>query len=215
MMAFIMLLICTTHHLSTQVVYGFYLCTTKGTTNSSMSAEDDIGVNRSWVQEGLTTAEHKRHVWHMFNCAWATGLKLNHMKFKIGLTEVPYAGHMISKERLKLSPDRVKSILDMPSPTCKEDVKQFNAMVGYLQKFLLNMLAEIKALRELTANKVAWHCDERHDAAFTRFKKLIASASVLKLCDMMKPVVIQVEQIRARSCHESRATPNGIWLKSA
>ena len=50
------------------------------------------------------------------------GLKLNKEKCKIRQREVPYVGHLLLAEGLKIDPQKVKAIHEMPEPKTKEDV---------------------------------------------------------------------------------------------
>ena len=148
---------------------------------------DDILVHASSAQE------HDRRVRQMLQRARESKLTLNPKKAKVGLTEIEYVGHVISKDGLKPSRERVKAVVDMPTPQCKEDVQRFTAMLGYLQKFIPNLSKETKPLREILAKNVAWHWDERHDAAFEKLKNLVTSTPVLKLYDVTKPIRLQVD----------------------
>ena len=49
---------------------------------------------------------------------------LNREKCKIRQTQVPYVGHLLEAEGLKVDPHKVKAIKEMPEPKGKEDVKR-------------------------------------------------------------------------------------------
>ena len=44
------------------------------------------------------------------------GLKLNKEKCKTRQTQVPYVGHLLTSEGLKIDPQKVKSVQEMPAP---------------------------------------------------------------------------------------------------
>ena len=48
------------------------------------------------------------------------GLKLNKEKCKIRQKEVPYVGHLLTTEGLKIDPQKVKAIDEMPEPRQKK-----------------------------------------------------------------------------------------------
>lgn len=52
-------------------------------------------------------------------------LKLNVDKVRVPKQQVPYMGNVISADGLKLDPEKVRAIMDMPPPTTKEDVRRF------------------------------------------------------------------------------------------
>ena len=50
----------------------------------------------------------------------AHGIALNKNKLKLRITEVPFMGHIFSKEGLKIDPNKANAVLEMP---CPEDVE--------------------------------------------------------------------------------------------
>lgn len=44
------------------------------------------------------------------------GLKLNKEKCKTRQTHVPYVGHLLTSEGLKIDPQKVKAVQEMPAP---------------------------------------------------------------------------------------------------
>lgn len=50
--------------------------------------------------------------------------------------EVPYVGHLLTAEGLKIDPQKVKAIDEMPEPTTKEDVKRLLGFVQFLSRYL-------------------------------------------------------------------------------
>ena len=63
-------------------------------------------------------------------------LKLNKEKCKILQREVPYVGHLLTTEGLKIDPQKVKAIQEMPEPKKKEDVKRLLGFVQFLSRYL-------------------------------------------------------------------------------
>ena len=55
---------------------------------------------------------------------------------KLRQKEVPFIGHVASKEGLKPDPTKVSAILEMPAPTDRAGVVRFKGFVQYLAKFL-------------------------------------------------------------------------------
>ena len=83
----------------------------------------------------------------------AIGLKLNKDKCKIGLTEIPYIGHLLSEQGVKPDPSKVDAILNMPCPTDKQDLQRFMGMIAYLSKFIPNMGEESAPLATSAVGK--------------------------------------------------------------
>lgn len=66
-------------------------------------------------------------------------LKLNKDKCKIGLSEISYMGHVLSKDGLKPDKEKVRAILEMLEPQDKSAVLRFLGMLQYLAKFIPNL----------------------------------------------------------------------------
>ena len=55
---------------------------------------------------------------------------------KCGQTELPYLGHIISKDGLKPDPKKVQSVVDWPQPTCLREVLQFLGFTNFFIKYI-------------------------------------------------------------------------------
>ena len=55
--------------------------------------------------------------------------------------EVPYEGHLHSPESLKIHPQKVKAIHEMPEPKTKEDVKRLLGFIQFLSSYLPGLWA--------------------------------------------------------------------------
>ena len=96
-----------------------------------------------------TEKEHDDRLVTVLDRIKKIGLKLNRAKCKIRKRELKYLGFIFSKEGLKLDKEQLKGITDMPTPTCKEDIRRFLGMMNFVSRFIPQM-SEISApLREL------------------------------------------------------------------
>ena len=72
---------------------------------------DDIICCSSTWEGHLTLLEET------FEALQAAGLTLKPSKVQFGAKEVKYLGHILSADGIRLGDDRIKSILDLPTPT--------------------------------------------------------------------------------------------------
>lgn len=94
-------------------------------------------------------------------------MKLNRNKCKIGLSEISYIGHVLSKDGLKPDMDKVRAIQEMPQPKDKTELQRFMGMVQHLAKFIPN-LSEVSApLRKLLEGETTWHWEREQQNSFT------------------------------------------------
>ena len=120
-------------------------------------------------------------------------LKLNRKKCKIGLSEISYIGHVLSKDGLKPDMDKVRAIQEIPQPKDKTELQRFMGMVQYLGKFIPN-LSEVSApLRKLLEGETIWHWESEQQKSFTRLQELVSNTPVLQYYDVEKPVTLSVD----------------------
>jgi hypothetical protein len=49
-----------------------------------------------------------------------------------------YLGFVVSKEGLKMDPEKLRAILECPTPRCTFDVRSFHRFGGFYRKFVRN-----------------------------------------------------------------------------
>ena len=76
-------------------------------------------------------------------------MRLNKDKMQFKQQKVAYMGHVITSDGLQADPNKIKAILNMPSPTDKEAVQRLLGMTNYLQRFAPVLADATKPLREL------------------------------------------------------------------
>ena len=142
---------------------------------------------------GRNVQEHDERVKMFLERAREVGLTLNKDKSKFRQQEVSYCGHILSADGLKPSPDHIDPIMKMETPTKKDEVRRFLALVGYLHKFMPDLSEKSKPLRQLLEKDVEFHWEKQHEDSFQQVKQDVTKAPVLKLFDARKPVTLQVD----------------------
>lgn len=118
---------------------------------------------------------------------------LNKEKPEIGLKEISFHGHVISRDGVKIDDKKVKAINDMQPPTDVSGIKRLCGMVQYMAKFLPDLSTIMEPLRELTRKDKPWHWSKDCEAAFQRIKMMLTKTLVLAYFDPGKEVVVQVD----------------------
>ena len=119
--------------------------------------------------------------------------KLNKSKFELRAPEVQYVGHVISKDGLKVSPEKVCSIQEMPAPTDVTGVKRVLGLVQYLAKFSSNLSDVSDPLRILVKTSLQWHSNREQQQSFDDLKRLESIAPVLRFYNVDEPVTVSVD----------------------
>jgi len=157
------------------------------------SLVDDI------VVYGTDKASHDRNV-HMFmtRCR-EKGIKLNPGKSVISQDQIPFFGHILSADGLKMDPSKVKAINEMPPPSNRSELETVLGMITYLQRFAPNLSDLTKPLRQLLSKDVEFIWDACQDEAFNKIKTVITQepGQVLRFFDPKKQVTLQVDSSKS------------------
>jgi hypothetical protein len=106
--------------------------------------------------------------------------------------QVHYLGHVISEEGVAVDPDKIKAIMDWPTPKDVSDIRSFMGLAGYYRRFIKGFSKigfPITSLQKKGV-KFLWtsECEER----FQELKYLLTNAPVLKIADPNKSLCVQM-----------------------
>ena len=106
-----------------------------------------------------------------------------------GQTELPYLGHIISKDGLKPDPKKVhaQSVVDWPQPTCLREVLQFLGLTKFSIKYIQGYANLAKPLTDLSKKHVLFDWKVSCTPAFNDLKHARTTAPVSVLPDPGKP----------------------------
>jgi hypothetical protein len=157
------------------------------------SIADDLLVYGVGETEEQAIQDHNANLQNLIHRCQEQGIKLNKEKAKLGLTAVPFIGHVITNEGLKADPQKIQAVIEMPIPTDVKATQRLIGFVNYLSKFLPNLSDMCEPLRKLTVKGVIFDWTEAHTKAVNRIKQAVTSYPVLKYFDPKKPVTLQVD----------------------
>ena len=104
--------------------------------NGIHSVADDILICGKGDTYDDAVIDHNRNLTNLMQRCKEKGLKINKSKVKLGLEEVKFMGHTITKDGLKPDEEKVAAVKNMPTPESKSDVRRFIGFVNYLSKFI-------------------------------------------------------------------------------
>ena len=142
---------------------------------------------------GQNDDEHDARLKQVLNRACEINLKFNAKKCRIRQEEVPYVGHVLSKEGLKPDPEKIRAVQQMQPPKNTKELKSFLGFIQYLAKFMPNMASESAPLRELLEKEVDWHWDQEQETSFQKLKQMVSSTPVLGYYDPNQPLTLSVD----------------------
>ena len=154
---------------------------------------DDFVIFGCGPTEQQAAVDHDRKLDIFLKRCAERGVRLNRDKFQLRKSEVPFIGHVATKDGLKVHPDKIRAIVDMPVPTDVQGVQRLLGMVQYLSKFIPNLSDLTKPLRELTFPRTEWSWAKEHAKALSKIKNAVTNAPVLRYYNDKDPVTIQCD----------------------
>ena len=120
-------------------------------------------------------------------------VKLAVEKLQLCLEEVPLIGHYATTSGLKVHPEKVKAVLEMPRPNDVKSLLRFNGTVQFLAKFLPRLSDMAHPLRQLTVKNAQWVWSETQEKAWNDIKSAITQAPVLRYYNLQDEVTLQCD----------------------
>jgi hypothetical protein len=121
------------------------------------------------------------------------GLKLKPRKCKLFARETEYLGHVVSEAGITASPDKVKAILEWPTPGCVTDLRSFLGTASYYRRFVRDFASIASPLHRLTESQAQWAWTAEQESAFRRLKAVLADAPVLRFPVIDAPYILDTD----------------------
>ena len=139
---------------------------------------------------GKDMADHDRNLEIVMKRLKEIDLHLNRKKCEFRVSQIPFVGNIFTAEGLKVDPEKVKAIQEMPTPTSKQEVQRFLGMTNYLGRYIPHHSDKTRNLRSLTRNDVLFNWDANHEKEFVSLKQELCEAPVLAYYDVKQPVTL-------------------------
>ncbi len=134
--------------------------------------------------------EHMQHLKRVFNKCRKYGISLNPKKSHFAMAEGKLLGHIISKDGIKIDPQRVQAILQVDLLRNKKEVQSFLGQVNFLRRFISCFAEIVKNITNMLKkdHEIKWTEDAKK--SFQDIKQAIATAPVLISPDFTKDFLI-------------------------
>ena len=137
-------------------------------------------------------------------------LKANPGKCEFFKDRVTYCGHVIDKDGLHKSQDKVDAILNVPKIENISQLRSFLGLVTYYSKFIPDMSTVLQLLHQLLEKDRKWKWTKECSQAVDKIKEIITSDMVLTHYDPNLPVTSACDASSyGLGCVISHVLPNG------
>jgi len=130
--------------------------------------------------------EHQKHLRQTFSKCHKFGLYLNPKKSFFSMKKSKLLGHIVSKDGVRVDPERVTAIEKIRLSPNKKQVQSFLGNVNFLRRFVPNFAELLKPITDMLRKEVEikWTTEVRN--YFTQLKTILGASPVLVSPDYTK-----------------------------
>ncbi|KAL0543834.1 hypothetical protein IC582_018939 [Cucumis melo] len=131
------------------------------------------------IAKSKTNEYHTITLQKLFDRLRKYQLKLNPSKCTFGVTLGKLLGFIVNKEGIKVDPDKVRVIMEMPSSRTEKEIRGFLGRLNYISKFISHLTPTCEPIFKLLHknNQGKWNKD--CEKAFNKIKQYLQSPPVL------------------------------------
>ncbi|WJZ91335.1 hypothetical protein VitviT2T_010416 [Vitis vinifera] len=117
-------------------------------------------------------------------------LRLNPKKCTFGVTSGKLLGYMVSERGIKVDPDKIRAILDMPTPRTQREVRGFLDRLQYISRFIARLTDICEPIFRLLRKSQPTVWDDQCQRAFERIREYFLSPPVLAPPTPSRPLLL-------------------------
>ena len=114
-------------------------------------------------------------------------------KCEFGATKTEYLGHIVSRNGVEMTNEKVRAIVEWPTPKSKADVRSLLGLAGYNRRFIRHFAQRTRPMSELCKEKTLFHWGQEQQHSFEDLKKAMTSAPVLAIPDPKLPYYVYTD----------------------
>ena len=142
---------------------------------------------------GSTAEEHKSRLTEVLSKLDEAGFKLRLDKCYFCVPSVSYLGYIIDSNGLHPSPQKVKAIVEAPSPTNIKQLESYLGVFNFYRRFIPNASSVLEPLNALRRSDRRWSWEKEQVEAFQNSKKLLLNSSALAHFDANLPISVTAD----------------------
>ena len=125
-----------------------------------------------------TTAEfHIAHLFEAFQILRNYNMKLNPAKCAFGVSAGKFLGFIVNRRGIEANPNKIKAVLDMPSPSGIKEVQRLTGRIAALSRFVSKASDKCQPFFQVLKKAFQW--DAKCEEAFSALKTYLSSPPIL------------------------------------
>lgn len=121
------------------------------------------------------------------------GFHLNREKCFFCKPEVKYLGHILTKEGIKIDPEKTSAIMKRPRPKNLKQLMSFLQTCSWFRRFIPNFAKIAKPLSNLTKKSSKWKWTNIENEAYEKLKNMLSSPPVLQQVNETQPFFLRTD----------------------
>ncbi|XP_062698553.1 uncharacterized protein K02A2.6-like isoform X1 [Aedes albopictus] len=117
-------------------------------------------------------------------------VRVNFKKCKFFVESLAYLGHLVTKDGLLPSPEKISTIERAKTPQNETELKAYLGLINYYNKFIPNMATKLRCLYNLLKKDQKYIWTKECEESFQQSKNSLVSANILDFYDPTKPLVV-------------------------
>ena len=149
------------------------------------------------VIKSKNASEHVKDLAEIFDILQAYNMKLNPAKCNFALSSGKFLGHMVTRRGIEGSPEQIKVIFELTSPTSVKDVQKLTGRVAALNRFISRSSDMCKFFYDVLRKNKGFHWTDKHEEAFMELKQYLMKAPLLSkpaTCEILYVYLSVTEQ---------------------
>lgn len=140
-----------------------------------------------------TRSEHIRQVRMVLEKLREAGLYAKIQKCEFLVSETKFLGIIISKDGIRMDPEKIKTITEWKTPSCLTDIQAFIGFANFYRRFIRDFSKIIGPMVKLTKKGAPFTWTKSCQSAFDQLKKAFTEAPILKPFDWTKDVIVETD----------------------
>jgi hypothetical protein len=139
-----------------------------------------------------TLEDHLKHLELVFSCLLHNQFFLKASKCTFAQESISYLGHIVSFNGVGPDPEKIKAMVDWPTPTTLKQLRGFLGLTGFYRKFVHKYATIASPLTDLL-KKDAFLWSETAQQAFEALKKAMTETPVLALPNFDEDFTVETD----------------------
>ena len=127
--------------------------------------------------KSTTAGLHIAHLSETFQILRDYNMKLNPAKCAFGVSAGKFLGFIVNHRGIEANPDKIKALLDMPSPSGIKEVQRLTGRIAALSRFVSRASDKCQPFFQVLKKAFQW--DEKCEEAFVALKTYLTSPPIL------------------------------------